>query len=77
LPEDFKSYFLGVDLGDRGLPGSGGIGLIFNQDKEGLGLNITVRIPITEFMTAQVGIKAAFMQKKVNWDLSAVSLDLQ
>jgi len=76
LPEDFKSYFLGVDLGDRGLPGSGGIGLIFNQDNEGLGfirnfsvgLNLSVRIPITKFMTAQVGIKAAFLQKKVNWD---------
>ncbi len=76
LPNDFKSYFMSIDLGDRNLPGSGGIGLIMNQDNEGfgfirnftLGLNLSVRIPITSFMSAQVGIKAAFLQKKINWD---------
>ena len=76
LPIDFKSYYFAADIGDRNLPGAGGIGIMINSDSPGLGLintlqaalTIGVRIPITTFMVAQVGIKAAIIQRKVNWD---------
>lgn len=76
LPYDFKAYHFSVDIGDRNLPGSGGLGLILNTDNEGigfiknfdLGLMLSVRIPFSSFMVGQVGIKASWLQKSVNWD---------
>jgi type IX secretion system PorP/SprF family membrane protein len=76
LPIDFKSYYFSADLGDRNLPGAGGIGLMINSDSPGAGLintfqaalTLSVRIPITSFMVIQVGAKAAILQRKVNWD---------
>jgi len=76
LPVDFKSYYFSADLGDRNLPGSGGIGLIVNSNNEGIGfindlsfgLNISVRVPISAFLVSQIGIKAAVVQKRVKWD---------
>jgi len=76
LPVDLKSYYFSADLGDRNLPGAGGFGIMIQQDNPGVGLinNLTaaltlgVRIPITSFMIAQVGIKAAVIQRRVNWD---------
>ena len=76
LPVDFKSYYFSADLGDRRLPGSGGLGLIVESDNQGIafihdlsvGLNISVRIPITAYVVSQVGIKAAIVQKSVNYD---------
>lgn len=75
LPIDFKSYYFSADLGDRNLPGAGGIGIMINSDAPGPGLirslqaalTLSVRIPITSFMVAQVGAKAAILQRKVNW----------
>jgi type IX secretion system PorP/SprF family membrane protein len=76
LPYDFKAYHFSLDMGDRNLPGSGGIGLILNTDNEGigfiknfnLGLLLSVRIPFSAFMIGQVGIKASWLQKSVNWN---------
>jgi type IX secretion system PorP/SprF family membrane protein len=76
LPMDYKSYFFSADIGDRNLPGSGGIGIQINQDTPGAGLinnfgaalNIGVRIPITSYMVSQLGVKAGIMQRRVNWD---------
>jgi len=75
LPTAFKAYYFSADYGDRNLPGAGGLGLMINQDNEGIGfihnlsfaLDVSVRIPITTFMITQVGIKAAVVQKTVNW----------
>lgn len=75
LPSPFKSYYFSADLGDRNLPGSGGLGLMINQDTPGAGLiknfgaalTVGVRIPISEFMVSQLGIKAGIMQRTVNW----------
>ena len=75
LPVDFRSYYFSADLGDRNLPGSGGLGLIVNSDNEGIGfiknlavgLDIGVRIPISATVISQVGIKAAIEQKSLNW----------
>ncbi|TSA23696.1 MAG: type IX secretion system membrane protein PorP/SprF [Bacteroidetes bacterium] len=76
LPVDFKSYYFSADLGDRNLPGSGGLGLIVTSDNEGIGfihnlgigLTVGVRIPLFSFLISQVGIKANLVQKSVNWD---------
>jgi type IX secretion system PorP/SprF family membrane protein len=76
LPVDFRSYFFSADLGDRNLPGSGGLGLIVNSDNEGLafiknltvGLTVGVRVPLSNSLVSQIGIKAAFIQKSLNWD---------
>ena len=89
LPVAFKSYYFSADLGDRNLPGSGGLGLYVNSDNSGVGLknsssssstasptlnnmtvglSVAVRIPITALFVSQVGIKAAVVQRKVNWD---------
>jgi type IX secretion system PorP/SprF family membrane protein len=76
LPVDFKSYYFSADLGDRKLPGAGGLGLIINSDNEGVGfihnlsvgLSLAVRIPISANIITQVGIKAAVCEKRVNWD---------
>jgi len=76
LPIDFKSYYFSADIGDRNLPGAGGIGIMINSDSPGTALintlqaalTIGVRVPISNFMVAQVGIKAGIMQRKINWD---------
>lgn len=76
LPISFKSYYFSADLGDRNLPGSGGLGLMITQDTPGVGLinnftaalTIGIRIPITSFMVTQFGVKAGIMQRRVNWD---------
>jgi type IX secretion system PorP/SprF family membrane protein len=76
LPVDFKSYYFSADMGDRRLPGSGGLGLVVESDNQGIafihdlsvGLNLSVRIPITANVVTQVGIKAAIDQRSVNYD---------
>jgi len=76
LPVDLKSYYFSADVGDRNLPGAGGIGLMIQSDNYGyalisnlqVGLTVGVRVPITSFMIAQVGIKAAVAQNIINWD---------
>ena len=76
LPVDFRSYNFSADLGDRSLPGSGGLGLTVNSDNEGLGfinnlsigLTVSVRIPLSNSLISQFGIKAAFIQRSLNWN---------
>lgn len=76
LPVDFRSYYFSADLGDRNFPGSGGLGLTVNSNNEGLGfiqdlsvaLTVGVRIPLSATMISQIGIKAAFIQKSLNWN---------
>ena len=76
LPASFKSYFFSGDVGERNLPGSGGLGIIVNSDNQGLGfirnlsmgLNLSVRIPLSASVISQVGIRASMVQKSVNWD---------
>lgn len=76
LPVDFRSYYFSADLGDRNLPGSGGLGLQIASNNEGLGfikdlsvaLTVGVRVPLSSIMVAQFGIKAAFVQRYLNWN---------
>ncbi len=73
-PIAYKSYYFSADLGDRALPGAGGLGLVVESDNPGAGLinnlnaalTIGVRIPITSFMVAQVGVKAGIMQRQIS-----------
>lgn len=76
LPYDFQAYHFDAEIGDRNLPGSGGLGLFMNTDNEGigfiknfnLGISLAVRIPFSSLAVGQVGIKASWLQKRVNWD---------
>jgi type IX secretion system PorP/SprF family membrane protein len=76
LPVDYRTMYFSADLGDRSLPGAGGLGLIVNSDNESFGfiknlsaaLTISARIPISANVTSQVGIKAGIMQKRINWN---------
>ncbi|MGE5423927.1 MAG: PorP/SprF family type IX secretion system membrane protein, partial [Syntrophothermus sp.] len=76
LPQDFKSYYFSADIGDRNLPGSGGLGLIINSTNEGIGfikdltvgLGLSVRIPIAENIVSQIGVKASILQKRIAWE---------
>lgn len=76
LPYDFKSYQFSAEVGDRNLPGAGGLGLFFSTDNQGigyiknlnLGISLGVRIPIVERLVSQIGIKASWFQKRINWD---------
>jgi len=75
-PIAYKSYYFSADLGDRALPGAGGLGLVVESDNPGAGLinnlnaalTIGVRIPITGFLVAQVGIKAGIMQRQISYN---------
>jgi type IX secretion system PorP/SprF family membrane protein len=76
LPYDFKAYHFSADIGERNLPGSGGVGLLLNTDNEGLGfiknfnlgVSVAVRIPFSENSVGQIGFKAVWFQKSINWD---------
>ena len=75
MPEDFKAMNFNMDIAARGIPGSGGLGLMFDSSNEGtglikrnsFGLNLAVRIPIMEDMVSQFGISASFVQKHIDW----------
>ena len=76
LPVDFRTCYFSLDMGDRNLPGSGGIGLLVNRDNEGIGfirnlsvgLSLSVRIPIARNLICQVGVKGSFVQKWLEWN---------
>jgi type IX secretion system PorP/SprF family membrane protein len=75
LPESFKTYSFSMDMAERAIPGSGGIGLLVSSDRAGTGLIKTdqvgigtaARIPLYENMVAQVGFMVSYVQKTVNW----------
>jgi type IX secretion system PorP/SprF family membrane protein len=76
LPVDFKSFYFSADYGDRRLPGAGGLGIIILSDNPGYGLintltvgaTFSVNLQTSENSSVLVGIKAAMLQTKVNWD---------
>jgi type IX secretion system PorP/SprF family membrane protein len=76
IPQDFKTYNFSLDVAERALPGSGGLGLLVLSDKAGtgliktnnVGLGTAARVPLQENMVAQVGFSVQFVQKSINWD---------
>lgn len=76
IPNDFKTYSFNMDVAERSIPGSGGLGLIILNDKAGtgnlqtssVGLSTAARVPLQENMVAQVGITVSFVQKMINFN---------
>jgi type IX secretion system PorP/SprF family membrane protein len=72
--DDLKTYNLSVDLAERFMPGAGGLGIIFNTNKEGqgfikrtmIGAMGSARIKINRYWVSQVGFMAAYVQKQIN-----------
>lgn len=75
MPHDFKAMNFNMDIAARGIPGSGGLGIMFDSNNEGgglikrnsFGLTLSVRIPIMENVISQLGMSAIFMQKYIDW----------
>jgi len=71
---DLKTYNFSMDIAERFMPGAGGLGIIFNTNKEGEGLIKrtmmgalgSVRIKINKYWVSQVGFMAAYVQKKID-----------
>jgi len=76
IPEDYKTYNFSLDVAERALPGSGGLGLLVLSDKAGtgtikansFGIGTAARVPLQENMVAQVGFMVQFTQKSINTD---------
>ncbi|MFH1119125.1 MAG: PorP/SprF family type IX secretion system membrane protein [Bacteroidota bacterium] len=76
LPADLRNYTFSMDIAERNIPGSGGLGLVVMSDNAGsgymktssVGLSTAVRIPLQDNMVSQVGIMTSFVQKRINWD---------
>ena len=76
LPVDYKTYNFSMDMAERSIPGSGGLGLLVSSDRAGtapirsnsVGIGTAARIPLYANMIAQMGFMVSFVQKSVNWD---------
>ncbi len=76
LPGELRTYNFSMDIAERHIPGSGGLGLAIMNDNAGtgylktsaVGLSTSVRVPLQENMVTQVGIMTSFVQKGLNWD---------
>jgi len=76
LPEDFKTINFSLDVAERAIPGSGGLGLLVTSDKAGsgtikssnVGIGTAARISLYDNMVAQMGFMVSYAQKSVNWD---------
>lgn len=76
IPGDFNTYCFTMDVADRELPGAGGIGLIVNSDRQGIGYFKTftvgiapsVRVPIAENFIMQAAPLISFVRNEINWD---------
>jgi type IX secretion system PorP/SprF family membrane protein len=76
LPADFRTFTFSMDLAERNIPGSGGLGLLFMNDNAGsglikttnIGLGTSARVPLNDYMLVQLGMMVSFVQKKLNLD---------
>jgi type IX secretion system PorP/SprF family membrane protein len=72
----FRSYYFSTDFAIRGIAGLGGAGIIFNSDNEGLGfihnynagILTSVRVPLSRHISGQIGFKAVWLHKTIEWD---------
>jgi type IX secretion system PorP/SprF family membrane protein len=71
---DLKTYNFSMDLAERAMPGAGGLGIIFNTNKEGsgyikrsmIGLMGSARIKHSRYLISQFGFTAAYVQKQID-----------
>lgn len=76
LPQGYKTFDFSMDMAERAIPGSGGLGLIALTDRAGgdqltttqIGLGSSARVPLTENMVTQVGFTVSYVQKTFDWD---------
>lgn len=76
LPGDFKTLNFNMDMAERNIPGSGGLGLMFNRKQEGqgflektmAGLGTSVRVRLQENIVSQLGFMGTFVDKHLNYD---------
>ncbi len=84
LQGNYYTYNFSADIADRNIPGSGGIGLMFQQDRQGLGYikNTTfsvmpsVRINASRNTLFQVGATISAVNRKLNLDNAVFSSQL-
>lgn len=76
LPGEFKTINFNMDVAERKMPGSGGLGLMFNRKQEGqgfletsnIGLGMSVRVPLQQNIVTQLGFMGSFVSRTLNWD---------
>lgn len=74
--DDLKTYNFSMDVAERFMPGAGGLGVIFNTNKEGNGFikrNMvgalgSARIRLSRQWISQVGFMASYIQKQIDND---------
>lgn len=74
--DDLKSYNFSMDVAERFMPGAGGLGIIFNTNKEGKGFikrnqiggSLSARIRMSNYWTSQLGLMVSFIQKQIDND---------
>ncbi|MEZ5194866.1 MAG: PorP/SprF family type IX secretion system membrane protein [Bacteroidales bacterium] len=74
--DDLKTYNFSMDVAERYMPGAGGLGIIFNTNKEGsgfirrnmIGAMGSARIRMNKYWLSQVGFMAAYVQKQIDTD---------
>ena len=72
--DDLKSYNFSMDVAERFMPGAGGLGIIFNTNKEGngfikrnqIGVSASARIRISDYWTSQLGFLVSYIQKQID-----------
>ncbi len=72
--DDLKTYNFSMDIAERFMPGAGGLGIIFNTNKEGdgfikrnmIGLMASARIQIARHWLTQFGIMGAYVNKQID-----------
>jgi len=76
LPYNYDNYAFIMDVAERSIPGTGGLGLIVQSDFDGIGniqtnsaaLTYAVRIPITRDIITQFGGALSYVQKSIDYD---------
>jgi type IX secretion system PorP/SprF family membrane protein len=76
VPGEFDTYNFSMDIADRNIPGAGGIGLLVNSDKRGIGYSQTltvgiapsVRIPLASNFVMQVAPLLSYVRRQVDWE---------
>lgn len=74
--DDLKSYNFSMDVAERYMPGAGGLGIIFNTNKEGsgyiktnlVGALASARIRMSRNLLSQFGFMVAYVQKQIDAD---------
>lgn len=75
-PANFNTYNFSADIADRDLPGAGGIGMLVNQESNGVGYEKvltagfipSIRIPIAKNFVMQAAPIISYVRREIDWD---------